>query len=288
MTVKEIFELRKRGQVEAAYEAIRPIYAVHKGRYTTLCMFWVASDVFKLRVEQGRIEEAEKIYWALKRLVPLLEEYDRQGTSEREKAGAQGAPFDPSTSSGTADPSTFRPFDPSTSSGTADPSTFRPFDPSTGSGTAGPFDKLRDRGDNQVCLSDSEREKAALRLKVTGFMRFAESKLIKESEKFRRRYFAIRTKKQAARKGDEPEGASEIRACKSEGTCDDSKFQKLLEILDGELSVREMMARLGFGSRDKFLKNYLYPALKAGVVEMTQPESPRSPRQKYRIRERGD
>ena len=77
MTVKEIFELRKRGQVEAAYEAIRPIYAAHKGRYTTLCMFWVASDVFKLRVEQGRIEEAEKIYWALKRLVPLLEEYDR-------------------------------------------------------------------------------------------------------------------------------------------------------------------------------------------------------------------
>ena len=144
------------------------------------------------------------------------------------------------------------------------------------------------RGDNQACLSDSEREKAALRLKVTGFMRFAESKLIKESEKFRRRYFAIRTKKQAARKVDEPEGASEIRACKSEGTCDDSKFQKLLEILDGELSVREMMARLGFGSRDKFLKNYLYPALKAGVVEMTQPESPRSPRQKYRIREKGD
>ena len=259
--MKDIFELRKRGQVEAAYEAIRPIYAVHKGRYTTLCMFWVASDVFKLRVEQGRIEEAEKIYWALKRLVPLLEEYDKL----RDRG-----PFDPSTSSGTAELRERGTFDPSTSSGTA------------GSGTA----RLRDRGDNQACLSDSEREKAALRLKVTGFMRFAESKLIKESEKFRRRYFAIRTKKQAARKSGEPEGASEIRACKSEGTCDDSKFQKLLEILDGELSVREMMARLGFGSRDKFLKNYLYPALKAGVVEMTQPESPRSPRQKYRIRER--
>ena len=111
--MKDIFELRKRGQVEAAYEAIRPIYAAHKGRYTTLCMFWVASDVFKLRVEQGRIEEAEKIYWALKRLVPLLEEYDRQGTSEREATlrraqgpwtlrRAQGPPFDPSTSSGTA------------------------------------------------------------------------------------------------------------------------------------------------------------------------------------------
>ena len=284
--MKDIFELRKRGQVEAAYEAIRPIYAAHKGRYTTLCMFWVASDVFKLRVEQGRIEEAEKIYWALKRLVPLLEEYDRQGTGEREAAlrQAQGP-----QSSGNVGPSTLRPFDPSTGSGTAGLRDRRPFDPSTGSGTAELRDRgLRERGDNQACLSDSEREKAALRLKVTGFMRFAESKLIKESEKFRRRYFAIRTKKQAARKGDEPEGASEIRACKSEGTCDYSKFQKLLEILDGELSVREMMARLGFGSRDKFLKNYLYPALKAGVVEMTQPESPRSPRQKYRIKERGD
>ena len=122
MTVKEIFELRKRGQVEAAYEAIRPIYAAHKGRYTTLCMFWVASDVFKLRVEQGRIEEAEKIYWALKRLVPLLEEYDRQGTSEREAA--------------------LRPFDPSTGSGTA----LRQAQGPQSSGTAlRPFDRLRDR-----------------------------------------------------------------------------------------------------------------------------------------------
>ena len=117
MTVKEIFELRKRGQVEAAYEAIRPIYAVHKGRYTTLCMFWVASDVFKLRVEQGRIEEAEKIYWALKRLVPLLEEYDRQGTSERE-------PFDKlRESSGTVSPSTLRRAQGPQGSGTVSPST---------------------------------------------------------------------------------------------------------------------------------------------------------------------
>ena len=41
MTVKEIFELRKQGRIEEAYEAIRPIYATHKGRYTTLCMMWV-------------------------------------------------------------------------------------------------------------------------------------------------------------------------------------------------------------------------------------------------------
>jgi hypothetical protein len=44
-TVKEIFALRKQGKIEEAYEAIRPIYREHKGKYTTLCMFWVAADV---------------------------------------------------------------------------------------------------------------------------------------------------------------------------------------------------------------------------------------------------
>lgn len=74
MTVKDIFALRKQGKIEEAYEAIRPIYREHKGRFTTLCMFWVASDVFKLRLEQKRIEEAEKIYRAMLRLLPFIED----------------------------------------------------------------------------------------------------------------------------------------------------------------------------------------------------------------------
>ena len=109
MDVKDIFALRKQGKIEEAYEAIRPLYREHKGRFTTLCMFWVASDVFKLRLEQGRIEEAEKIYKALQRLIPSIE--------------------------------------------------------------------------------DDERHSAA------NFMHYAEGRLIKASEKFRRRYFAIRDKK---------------------------------------------------------------------------------------------
>ena len=73
MNVKDIFALRKQGKIEEAYDAIRPIYREHKGKYTTLCMFWVASDVFKLRLGQKRVEEAEKIYEALNRLVPGIE-----------------------------------------------------------------------------------------------------------------------------------------------------------------------------------------------------------------------
>ena len=77
MTVRDIFELRKQGRIEEAYEAIRPMYAAHKGKYTSICMFWTASDIFKLRLEQGRIDEAILILQALKRMLPYVE--DKEG-----------------------------------------------------------------------------------------------------------------------------------------------------------------------------------------------------------------
>jgi hypothetical protein len=62
MTVKEIFDLRKQGKIEEAYEAIRPMYTVHKGKYTTLCMFWTASDILKKRVLEGRLKSRGRFY----------------------------------------------------------------------------------------------------------------------------------------------------------------------------------------------------------------------------------
>ena len=81
MTVKEIFDLRKQGKIEEVYEAIRPIYRVHKGKYTTLCMFRTAADMLKLRLEQGRVEESEKIFLALKRLVPSLDDDNKKSAT---------------------------------------------------------------------------------------------------------------------------------------------------------------------------------------------------------------
>ena len=81
--------MRKQGRIEEAYDAIRPMYAQHKGRYTTLCMFWTAADVFKLRLEQGRTGEAEKIYRALLRLLPHVEEITKELDSG---TGAPSAP----------------------------------------------------------------------------------------------------------------------------------------------------------------------------------------------------
>lgn len=61
----------------------------------------------------------------------------------------------------------------------------------------------------------------------------------------------------------------------------------LLNILSDEMSVMIMMQRLGFTSRRMFIENYLTPAISAGFVEMTQPNSPKSPTQKYRLTKEG-
>ena len=49
-----------------------------------------------------------------------------------------------------------------------------------------------------------------------------------------------------------------------------------------EASASELMRRLGLVHQPTFRANYLRPALAAGVVVMTQPDSPRSPTQRYR------
>lgn len=58
---------------------------------------------------------------------------------------------------------------------------------------------------------------------------------------------------------------------------------KLLNIMNNDwLSRAEMMVRLGLSHQPTFRKNYLKPALHAGLVIMKNPNSPRSPKQKYR------
>lgn len=87
MTVKDIFELRREGRVEEAYNAILPMYRVHHGKYTSLAMFWCAVDMMNLllgkAVDQSEeslsaLAEAEKIYLSLQRLAPKL--HDESGT----------------------------------------------------------------------------------------------------------------------------------------------------------------------------------------------------------------
>ena len=67
-SISDIFNLRKQGRKEEAYEAARRIYAIDKGPYASSAMFWTAVDMLKMRTREGMTDEAGKIYLALERL----------------------------------------------------------------------------------------------------------------------------------------------------------------------------------------------------------------------------
>ena len=61
------------------------------------------------------------------------------------------------------------------------------------------------------------------------------------------------------------------------------QVKALLDCLGGkELSAVQLMERLNLSLRPTFRKNYLRPALEAGLIEMTVPDKPNSRNQKYR------
>jgi len=183
MTVKEIFDLRKQGKIEEAYEAIRPIYRVHKGKYTTLCMFRTAADMLKLRLEQGRVEESEKIFLALKRLVPSL---------------------------------------------------------------------------------DDDNKKSA-----TGFMRQAESMLIKSSEKFRKRYFAIRHAKEKKVEGFSDQFSSDFEADRPTHTEEPltSGQTKVLDYIKSNPGLRAPMISEGLNIPSKSIERHVKALIAHGLIE---------------------
>lgn len=54
-----------------------------------------------------------------------------------------------------------------------------------------------------------------------------------------------------------------------------------------ELGSAELLKALALSHRPTFRKNYLDPALQGGWIERTQPDSPRSPTQRYRLTHSG-
>jgi hypothetical protein len=62
---------------------------------------------------------------------------------------------------------------------------------------------------------------------------------------------------------------------------------RLLSVLNGEMTRREMKEAMGLKDDEHFRKAWLLPALEAGWIEMTVPERPRSSRQKYRLTVKG-
>lgn len=66
------------------------------------------------------------------------------------------------------------------------------------------------------------------------------------------------------------------------------QVRRILKILSvSPLSTQQAMKKLGLKHRPTLNSEYLKPALASGWVEMTQPDSPKSPTQKYRLTPQG-
>ncbi len=65
------------------------------------------------------------------------------------------------------------------------------------------------------------------------------------------------------------------------------QVQRLLQVIDGEMTRVEIMLCLDLNHRPTFYYDYLNPALHSGLIAMTQPDSPKSPTQKYYLTEKG-
>jgi Fic family protein len=67
----------------------------------------------------------------------------------------------------------------------------------------------------------------------------------------------------------------------------DQVMRLLRALRKSQRSTSDLMSELDLTHRPNFRKNYLHPALAAGLIEMTQPDTPRTRNQKYRLTARG-
>jgi Fic family protein len=63
----------------------------------------------------------------------------------------------------------------------------------------------------------------------------------------------------------------------------DQVMRLIRALQKSQRSASDLMAELELSHRPTFRKNYLHPALEAGLIEMTQPGTPRARNQKYRL-----
>ena len=65
------------------------------------------------------------------------------------------------------------------------------------------------------------------------------------------------------------------------------QVDRLLAVLQGSMSRRQIQAALGLRDRKSLRQRYLLPALQDGLVEMTRPDAPSAANQQYRLTELG-
>jgi len=64
-------------------------------------------------------------------------------------------------------------------------------------------------------------------------------------------------------------------------------IKRLAIVLFGEMSLQELMDILDLKHKPNFRANYIKPSRDFGIVEMTDPENPNSPQQRYFLTPKG-
>ena len=63
------------------------------------------------------------------------------------------------------------------------------------------------------------------------------------------------------------------------------QVQRLLSaMMQEDYTLAELMQLVGLTHRATFQKNYLNPAIEAGLIKRTIPDKPKSPKQRYRLK----
>jgi len=72
-----------------------------------------------------------------------------------------------------------------------------------------------------------------------------------------------------------------------QATGQDEYIRRVILVIKGESKRSEIQVALGLSHRETFMDNYLNPAMKEGYIEMTKPNAPTSPKQRYRLTKKG-
>lgn len=65
------------------------------------------------------------------------------------------------------------------------------------------------------------------------------------------------------------------------------EVKRVIYVTVSELKSSEIMEFLDLKHREYFRDAYLLPAIEAGLIEMTLPDKPNSPNQRYRLTDKG-
>lgn len=115
--------------------------------------------------------------------------------------------------------------------------------------------------------------------------RFFRNLLLGETNELRNRYMLVGTPEETA--AEPVQHANRTSTEQPTEQVTEQVCALLSAISNEQLSLKELMGRVGLKHRPTFLENYITPAFKAGILKVLYPDKPNHPRQKYLLTAKG-